>query len=287
MDYLVASSMGNDSIATIQHLINKRLSFGVVYNNTGWAKDGWEVRVKTVTDILFAIGIPFFETKSEGMIALVKRKKGWPMPASAMQFCTGELKERPTLELLEKIDPDGELTIVTGRRRDESQNRSNLPEWVDSSEKHGGREVWNPLVRHDQSMRDELIKQFGLEPLPHSSMECYPCVCANKSDLAAMPKDDPRIDLIENAEIEMGFTRNSKPRTMFRPYRVGGGIGIRQAAAWGRGERGWKADFVPNEYKPAGENCVMFEGVSDIAYEDDTKEGRIFARQCDGGYCGS
>ena len=26
---------------------------------------------------------------------------------------------------------------------------------------------------------------------------------------------------------------------------------------------------------------------SDVAYDDNTKEGREFARQCDGGYCGN
>lgn len=113
-------------------------------------------------------------------------------------------------------------------------------------------------------------------------MECYPCACANKSDLALLKQTPGRIDEIEQLEIEMGFTRNSKPRVMFRPYRVGGGVGIRQAVRWGAGERGFKADFIPNEYKADGQ-LIMFEGVTDIAYEDDIE----FRRQCDGGYCGN
>ena len=74
---------------------------------------------------------------------------------------------------------------------------------------------------------------------------------------------------------------------MFRPYRVGGGVGIRQAVAWGRGERGFKSDYIPNQYKQVGEQTVMFESVSDVAYEIETKAGREFAKQCDGGFCGS
>lgn len=287
MRYFVACSGGNDSVALIQLMFMQSKDFAVVYNDTGWARSDWPVRIKQISDWCFARGIAFHVTASEGMESLVKRKKGWPMPASAMQFCTGELKEKPTAELLSRIDPDGELVIVTGRRREESQNRATLPLWEYASEKHGGRDVWNPLINHDTVQRDELIRAAGFEPLPHSSMECYPCVCANKSDLAMLLQTPERMDLIERIEIDMGFTRNAKPRVMFRPYRVGGGIGIRQAVMWGAGHRGFKAEFTPNEYKQSGEQCIMFEGVSDIAYDIDTRSGREFARQCDGGYCGN
>lgn len=284
MDYLVACSGGNDSIALIQFMHEKGHDFGVIYNDTGWARKDWSARITKISNWCFERGIQFFITKSEGMESLVRRKKGWPMPASKMQFCTQELKEKPTLELLSRIDPDKEITIVTGRRRQESQNRADLPQWQDESPKHDGRECWNPLYLHDEAMRDELIKRAGFEPLPHSSMECYPCVCANKSDMKMMQNDEERISEIESIEISMGFTKNEKPRTMFRPYRAGGGTGIRQVVEWGCGPRGWKADHVPEAYQFKGESS---EGESDVAYDENTKEGREFARQCDGGYCGS
>ncbi|WP_100913523.1 phosphoadenosine phosphosulfate reductase family protein [Pseudoalteromonas spongiae] len=285
--YLLTSSFGNDSVALIQLALNKGLDFEVVYNDTGWARKDWPKRVALFSSWLMEKGITLHITKSIGMAELVKKKKGWPMPASKMQFCTQELKEKPTEELLNKIDPDCELIIVTGRRREESQNRADLPLWQHESPKHGGRDVWNPLINHDEKQRDELIKQTGFEVLPHSSMECYPCVCANKDDLAQLLETPDRIDEIERLEIEMGFTRNQKPRVMFRPYRVGNGVGIRQAVLWGAGARGYKSGFIPNEYKIAGEQCLMFEGISDIAYEINTREGREFARQCDGGFCGN
>lgn len=284
MDYLVACSGGNDSIALIRFMMDKKKDFGVVYNDTGWARGDWPKRIKQVSEWLFNNGIPFFVTQSEGMESLVRRKKGWPMPASAMQFCTKELKEIPTLSLLERIDPEKELTIVTGRRREESQNRADLPQWQDESPKHDGRECWNPLFRHDIETRDKLINRTPFDVLPHSSMECYPCVCANKKDMAAMSGDEERIAQIEKIELEMGHTRNGKPRTMFRPYRAGGGVGIRQVVQWGVGKRGWKAPYYPEEYKFKG-NAT--ESESDIAYDENTKEGREFARQCDGGFCGS
>jgi len=287
MDYIVGCSGGNDSIALIQLMLNKKLSFCVVYNDTGWARDDWSDRIEAVRAWLTGEGVELLVTESEGLEALVRRKKGWPMPASKMQFCTSELKEKPTLELLSKIDPKCNLTFVTGRRRAESLNRRDMPQHQLDSAKHGKREVWNPLYLHDEAMRDELINQTPFKPLPHQSMECYPCVCANKTDLAAMPLNDSKIDRIEIIEIEMGHTRNEKPRTMFRPYRVGGGVGIRQAVAWGRGERGYKSKFIPNEYKIKDSQFQMFEGVSDVAYDIETKEGKEFSRQCDGGYCGS
>ena len=283
MNYLAACSGGNDSIALIQFLYQRDLEFGVVYNDTGWAAEGWNDRIDVIRRWCEQRDISFFITQSEGMEALVRRKKGWPMPASNMQFCTAALKEEPTIKLLDEIDPDKELTICTGRRRLESQNRSDLPQYQDESPKHGGRECWNPLYLHDEAMRDTLILAMGFTPLSHSSQECFPCVCANKTDLAAIPKDSPRIDYIEAIEIDMGFTRNEKPRTMFRPYRVGGGVGIRQAVDWGHGERGYKSDFVPAPYKFKGSAT---EAPLDFVYDEDG-QGLLFSPQCDGGYCGN
>ena len=280
-EYLVTCSGGNDSVALIQWMIEGGRKFAVVYNNTGWASDDWPERMELIKNKLESNNIPFIETNSEGMVNLVSRKKGWPMPASKMQWCTHELKEKPTLKLLEKIDPNKQLTIVTGRRRQESQNRSDLPLWQPDSSKHGGREVWNPLYLHQVSMRDQLINRFGMQPLPHSSKECWPCVCANKDDLARLSEDPNRIMAIEILELEMGFTKNKKPRTMFRPYRVGNGVGISQAVEWGCGKRGWKSPGCPDAYKYDGIKPLT-ESDSDIAYEDNVQ----FRRQCDGGYCG-
>jgi len=283
VNYLAACSGGNDSVALIQFLYQRGLEFGVVYNNTGWAADGWDDRIEMIKVWCEQRGISFFITQSEGMEALVRRKKGWPMPASNMQFCTAALKEEPTIKLLDDIDAEKELTICTGRRRLESQNRSDLPQYQNESPKHGGRECWNPLYLHDETMRDELIYAMDFTPLPHSSQECFPCVCANKTDLGAIPKDSPRIDYIEAIEIDMGFTKNEKPRTMFRPYRVGGGVGIRQAVDWGHGERGYKSAFIPAPYKFKG---TATEAPLDFVY-DDNGQGLLFSRQCDGGYCGN
>jgi 3'-phosphoadenosine 5'-phosphosulfate sulfotransferase (PAPS reductase)/FAD synthetase len=283
-EYLLCMSGGNDSVALIQWAIDQGLSFDILYNDTGWAKDGWLERVNGIAHRTAPYGATVYRTISEGMEALVRRKKGWPMPASSMQFCTQALKEIPTKDFLEFHDPDYEVTCVNGVRREESRNRADAPEYVLESDKHAGRELWSPLVRVLEPERDLLIVKFGMVVLPHQSDECWPCTCANKQDLERLSSDVQRVDKIEVVEIDMGHTRNEKPRTMFRPYRVGGGVGIRQAVEWGCGHRGYKSTSIPEAYRFKG---VASDSASDIAYDESTKEGREFSRQCDGGYCGS
>lgn len=284
-DYMVCFSGGNDSVALLQFMINGGYDFDVVFNDTGWAADGWIDRVKQIANMLGNHGSAhLFITESEGMEALVRRKKGWPMPASQFQFCTQFLKTIPTIKLLDEIDPENEITCVNGVRREESVYRNNAPEWIMDSKSHGGRELWQPLYMHSKESRDELILQFGMDVLPHSSRECYPCVCSNKDDLNEFSVDVNKIDLIERIEISMGHTKNLNPRTMFRPYRVGNGVGIRQAVAWGCGKRGYKSTKIPAAYKYTGAKTMQLE--FDAAYNENTRQGREFARQCDGGYCG-
>jgi 3'-phosphoadenosine 5'-phosphosulfate sulfotransferase (PAPS reductase)/FAD synthetase len=321
LKYIVTSSFGNDSIALIQWMHeNHKGEFIVLYNDTGWARKDWPLRVANASKVCFEMGITVHITKSVGMEAIVRKNKGWPMPASKMQWCTMHLKEGPSNDFYAKHDPDADLIIVTGRRRAESQNRASLPLHQPESLKHGGRDVYNPLVNFDEAERDIYIKRFGLEPLPHQSMECYPCVCANKTDMLKMGVDEERISLIEKLEIELGHTRYGKPRTMFRPYRHGYAVGIREVFRWAH-EPKFKADGYPEEYKLAGIDYTGYnmtglkgklakikytqflEGVNvqiqsgqgmsfdfsatDVAYEINTKAGRDFDSQCSGGFCGN
>lgn len=275
--YFVTCSGGNDSIALLQYMINKREPFHAVYNNTGWAVDWWAGRMLQVKDWVEYWGCIFHETESEGMMAMVRRKQGWPKPASNMQFCTGELKEKPSSVLYDKVDPSKDFIIVTGRRREESSNRRGMPEWSYDSEKHGGRDVWNPLFAHNEAMRDELLDMSPFDKLPHQSLECYPCVCANKSSTVLKNLSENRIKEIEDFELSLGRNSKGNPRTMFRPYRVGGGVGIRQVVDWANGPRGWKAPFYPEAYA----NLPMIVGGEEIDESPET------CNQCTGGFCGN
>lgn len=104
-----------------------------------------------------------------------------------------------------------------------------------ASERHGGRELWQPLVRHDDAMRDALLHRAGFDVLPHRSLECYPCINANIDDIRLLSED--RIKLIDITEKNLGFTRKGKPRVMFRTARRKGAVGIRAVVQWAAAPR--------------------------------------------------
>jgi 3'-phosphoadenosine 5'-phosphosulfate sulfotransferase (PAPS reductase)/FAD synthetase len=169
------------------------------------------------------------------MLALVRRKRGWPGAGGQGQFCTAELKVIPALKWLDAIDPGKDATALTGVRRSESRQRSSAPEHVTESDRHGGRELWQPLVRHTDEMRDALIHRSGFKVLPHRSLECYPCINANIDDIRLLSED--RIRLIDITERDLGFTKKGKPRVMFRTARRKGAVGIRAVVKWASAPR--------------------------------------------------
>ncbi len=234
--HIIFSSMGNDSCALIQWAKEKGLQdVHVAYNNTGWHTEEWEERKKKISQWINNIGFKFHEIKSMGMEQLVRSRKGWPLPRK-FQFCTTELKILPAQEFLQKIDPDASSICLVGVRREESKERSKWPEWTEESDKHGGRSLWSPLVSLKTADRDALLARAGLEPLPYRSRECFPCINANRSNMRDLP--DERVYQIAQLEKDLGYTRNGKPRTMFRPYRHMGATGIEEVVKWAKSKRG-------------------------------------------------
>lgn len=237
--YLAFCSGGNDSIALLQYLKeNNHRDVTVMYNDTGWAADGWIDRVYKIKYDVESIGWRFVVTKSEGFANMVRRKKGFPMAASNMSFCTQALKTTPTLEWLKINDPNKDLICCAGVRREESQNRANHPVVIHDSELYEMRTRFFPIVSVKEPERNELIKRFGFDVLPHSSMECFPCVNSNRSDLRLLANDKDRIQMIADLEEEMGYTSKGKPRVMFRHYRHMGATGIHEIIKWGLADRG-------------------------------------------------
>lgn len=231
-DYIIFASYGNDSIALMQFAHEKNLkNVAVIYSDTGWSSPLWHERICCGEELAEYYGFTPIRIKSEGMEALVKRKKGWPMGGGAA-FCTAELKVKPAAFWLDQVDPNGDATCMVGVRREESANRAQHPEWVDSSDNHGGRELWSPLVRHKEKERNELIARAGFDVLAHRSSECFPCVHANISDLRQL--DEESIARVERIEKEMGINSKGNPRVLFRPKRHKGATGIREVIAWAK-----------------------------------------------------
>ena len=234
--HVLFCSYGNDSIALIQWAHERGLKDVVcLYSDTGWSASWWADRVAHGEELAHGYGFATARTESEGMLALVKRKRGWPGAGGQGQFCTGELKVIPALEWLDANDPGKEATAMTGIRRSESKHRSDAPEHVGESERHGGRDLWQPLVRHTDEMRDALVQRAGFDALPHRSLECYPCINANIDDIRLLSED--RIRLIDITEKDLGFTKKGKPRVMFRMARRKGAVGIRAVVQWAAAPR--------------------------------------------------
>lgn len=252
--HVLFCSYGNDSIALIQWAHENNLKdVTCLYSDTGWSADEWPARVARGEELAQRYGFKTVQTKSEGMVSLVMRKRGWPGSGGQGQFCTGELKVMPALKWLDEHDPDKEATALTGVRRSESAHRSDAPEHILESERHGGRELWQPLVRHTDEMRNALLARAGFEVLPHRSLECYPCINANIDDLRLLSAE--RIALVDVTEKALGFTKKGKPRVMFRSSRRKGAVGIRAVIKWAEAPR-------------------------------QRDQMQLFAAQCDSGYCG-
>ena len=237
---IIFSSCGNDSVALIQWAIENKLPDLVVgYSDTKWASKDWAKRVKRVKWFVESHGGEFHTIDSEGFKSLVKRKKAFP--ANGMAFCSYELKIKPAMGWLERIDTKKKAICYTGVMRIESEARKNWPETIMESPNHGGRTLKSPLACMTEIQRNELLERAGFEILPHRSKECSPCVNATIKDIQQIDKHD--LIKVVNLEIEMGVgERSGKPKFMFRPHRMQGAKGFEQVKDW--------ADHGGGKYDP-------------------------------------
>lgn len=235
--HVICASYGNDSIALIQWANEQKLSnVTVLYNDTGWYRDDWIVRVDAMEQWAKSLGFHTARTISIGFEALAKKRKAFPR--QGMQFCTSVLKIEPTQRWLDDVDPEKRAIVMVGVRREESSNRATFPIFSHNEPGSGGRTRWAPLAEFTTEQRDALLHRAGIEPLPHRSMECFPCVNSNRSDIKMLADDPSRIEKIERLELEMGITSKGKPRTLFRPTRHMGATGIREVVRWAMSDRG-------------------------------------------------
>ena len=236
---ILCCSGGNDSVALIRWAyLNRLKDVTVLYNDTGWAAPFWGKRMEDLRALCIEYGFSYAETKSVGFCEMVKLKKGFPMAAGPMQFCSDFLKKQPTLKWLKDNDPGKKAIIYIGIRREESRNRKDHPSEILGDSKYEGRLQKFPLTDYTEKERDFLIDETGLDILLHSSMECFPCVNANRADLRLLARYPSRINQLRKLEQDMGFTKKGKPKVMFRPYRHMGATGISEVIAWAIADKG-------------------------------------------------
>ncbi len=253
-DHIIFSSYGNDSVALIQWAYERGLkNVAVAYSETGWATYWWGDRVQKCEAWVRSLGFDPVRIPSIGMEALVIKERGWP--CNGMQFCTEQLKIIPAQKWMAEVDPGKDSICLTGVRREESAYRADAPEWVEESDKHAGRPLWQPLVFHLEGARNELVRRAGFDVLLHRSKECEPCINANKEDLASMSEYD--IIKTERLEELAGFTKAGKPRVAFRPAKKMGATGIRAIVAWANSPRGkYDEDQGYIDLRPQSARCA-------------------------------
>lgn len=226
--YILSVSYGNDSIALLRWAKEYGLeNVFVVYCDTGWAHPDWHRRVKKGMALADRYGFVTWSVKGMSFEEMVLMRNGFP--SQLYQWCSGLLKTIPFGDFAEFIDPNKEAVVVLGKRRAESKNRAKTPEFILASEYHEGRTVWHPLYKHTDKERNKLLKRAGFKPLSHRSMECCPCVNANRSDLRNTPES--QIEKVRRLERLTG-------KEMFRAYRHQGAWGIDQVMEWAASGRG-------------------------------------------------
>lgn len=230
-DFVAFTSYGNDSIALIQLLHEYRLPqqrhVCLLFSDTGWTGDGWPERVESAEAWARSKGFDTHRTVSVGFADLCRKRNSFPM--YGRQFCTTELKIVPAQKWLQENDPDAKAICLNGVRRAESKRRASAPVFTPISDAHGGRPLWSPLAEFSNEDRDALIIRAGFTPLPHRSMECSPCIFANRGDLRSVSK--AKQDEIQSLEDELG-------QTMFRPKGYAGAKGISEVMRWAHSDRG-------------------------------------------------
>lgn len=257
--FVIFVSYGNDSVALLQWAHEQDLQgVAVVFTDTGWAADGWMERVERCETWVRGLGFTPYRTTSIGFRQLAREKKG--IPTQQFQWCSYILKIEPGRRWLEEHDPDARAVCVVGVRREESQDRSDFPEWLVSSANHGGRFMLAPFATWNEAQRNELILRAGFEVLPGRSRECR-CINSNRKDMRRFTDADWKA--IGEVEAEVG-------KTFFRPKRHMGAVGAAEVRKWAESDRG---QYQPPEPMPDAVELEDAPDEPDLLVCKNTMEG--------------
>lgn len=312
---IISVSGGNDSIAML--LVIDRLrqqdpdffkneTWHACYFNTGWARDGWELRVDMAKKLCAEMNIEFHELRASafnrvvknendelfkmmpdeaqyGMIAHVKKKAMFPN--LKMKYCTSELKIKPMQQWLKahKFTPKNTRQWLGIRREEGGRlggvmggNKKDRAFTTSIGERDGFDSVY-PICYMSEIQRDKLLTANGIEVYPSRSEECYPCIYQmSVRQLADL--DDSRIELINEYEGKITAFRHAKYDLMgikkyandffgmFNYKKCGFKKGIVKQSKWAK-ERVKYLDSLPKQQGLFADEVVI----------DD---------KCNSGYCG-
>ena len=249
MIHVLSLSGGKDSVAAALYLREAGIEHIRVFMDTGWEHSDLYAHLDYLEAELGPIvkltpRLPEVRDDVACRVAEIETLVGrspsafvrWTVhkamfPSRMRRWCTQELKVRPFLRWVDGLDDD--VVNVVGIRAEESAARANLPEREPmSGASHV--EVWRPLIRWTEAQVIEAHKRHGIRPCPlylrgSTRVGCWPCIQANKGELAVLGRDDRRVAAIRALEALVGALAAERtdrpPPAMFQapiPERVDG-----------------------------------------------------------------
>lgn len=151
MKVLVSFSGGKDSQASLIWAVNK---YGNKHITAVFCDTGHENRVtySHVSKTCAELSVELVTVKSaryDGFIDLAKQKGRFP--STKTRFCTEELKMKPMIDYV--LSQSDHLLIVEGKRRDESEARSQLPEACTYFKYYFQPYTWRVLKKHKKQYK--------------------------------------------------------------------------------------------------------------------------------------
>lgn len=221
-------SGGKDSTALLLWAIHKsglpRESLRVTFCDTGNEDPMTYAHIEMLNELALVAGIPGgIETIIPALtfFALALKKKRFP--SRKAQFCTIELKIKPTKNWLQERWAEGhEVVILNGKRIGESaeRKRSMKDQPVRGFSGYWGCEEWMPL--RDWSLEEvfAIHREFSIPLNPLYALGahrvgCWPCVNCGKVEIRLVSQYRPeKIELID-AEERRHLEINGRPSTFF------------------------------------------------------------------------
>lgn len=220
MNLALSLSGGKDSVAASLHLRELGLDHVRIFMDTGWEHadlyahlDYLERELGPV--IRLAPKMPDIPAEILGRVEEIEHVVGrspsgfvrWAVhkamfPSRMRRYCTQELKVKPFLRWVNEQDDD--IVNVVGIRAEESVARSKLTEREPMlGAEHV--EVWRPLLKWTEADVIAIHGRHGVLPCPlylrgSTRVGCWPCIQANKGELAALSTDDRRVQAIRMLE---------------------------------------------------------------------------------------
>lgn len=161
-------------------------------------------------------------------------------PSMGARFCTEELKVWPIeKQVLAPALERGPVIKWQGERRDESFARRNLPKRQTVRGWPHPMVIWRPIVEWTAADTFALHRKHGLDPNPlysqgMSRVGCFPCIMANKRELAQIARRFPEaFERLERWEAIVAQASKRGAATFFASDVTPEG-----AAAAKRGEKG-------------------------------------------------